>query len=338
MAVAYPLDLSGVAPSNLIVDELHSVNEAQFRDYFFIVPQLAPFYVDNFSLSIISGSNTLVLREDVDYSFALPYLAGTRSTGKQMYGAVTLNNLDMNGILKMTYQTVGGDQVADRLTVLSMLADKAYNPRTTVWDVLTNVPNAFPPTPHYQDYEDFKGQEAVVEKLAEVRDAILANSSLTSDKLTQFLNDFNQGQSAVYVKKSGDRMTGPLVLPADPVDSMEATTKQYVDDTTFNRAVMLQMLEQYTTLAIMQANLDTKLDLVGGIMQGPIKLPNDPVVDEDATRKSYVDNLIANQAVIINQLQGMLNTMQSTGVTKAYVDDRINELLTRINHVGLQRI
>ena len=337
MAVAYPLDLSGVAPSNLIVDELHSVNEAQFRDYFFIVPQLAPFYVDNFSLSIISGSNTLVLREDVDYSFALPYLAGTRSTGKQMYGAVTLNNLDMNGILKMTYQTVGGDQVADRLTVLSMLADKAYNPRTTVWDVLTNVPNAFPPTPHYQDYEDFKGQEAVVEKLAEVRDAILANSSLTSDKLTQFLNDFNQGQSAVYVKKSGDRMTGPLVLPADPVDSMEATTKQYVDDTTFNRAVMLQMLEQYTTLAIMQANLVTKLDLVGGIMQGPIKLPNDPVAAEDATRKSYVDNLIANQTVIINQLQGMLNTMQSTGVTKAYVDDRINELLTRINHVGLQR-
>lgn len=338
MAVAYPLDLSGVAPSNLIVDELHSVNEAQFRDYFFIVPQLAPFYVDNFSLSIISGSNTLVLREDVDYSFALPYLAGTRSTGKQMYGAVTLNNLDMNGILKMTYQTVGGDQVADRLTVLSMLADKAYNPRTTVWDVLTNVPNAFPPTPHYQDYEDFKGQEAVVEKLAEVRDAILANSSLTSDKLTQFLNDFNQGQSAVYAKKSGDRMTGPLVLPADPVDSMEAATKQYVDDTTFNRAVMLQMLEQYTTLAIMQANLDTKLDLVGGIMQGPIKLSNDPVVDEDATRKSYVDNLIANQTVIINQLQGMLNTMQSTGVTKAYVDDRINELLTRINHVGLQRV
>lgn len=338
MAVAYPLDLSGVAPSNLIVDELHSVNEAQFRDYFFIVPQLAPFYVDNFSLSIISGSNTLVLREDVDYSFALPYLAGTRSTGKQMYGAVTLNNLDMNGVLKMTYQTVGGDQVADRLTVLSMLADKAYNPRTTVWDVLTNVPNAFPPTPHYQDYEDFKGQEAVVEKLAEVRDAILANSSLTSYKLTQFLNDFNQGQSAVYVKKSGDRMTGPLVLPADPVDSMEASTKQYVDDTTFNRAVTLQMLEQYTTLAIMQANLVTKLDLVGGIMQGPIKLPNDPVAAEDATRKSYVDNLIANQTVIINQLQGMLNTMQSTGVTKAYVDDRINELLTRINHVGLQRV
>lgn len=338
MAVAYPLDLTGVASSNLIVDELHSVNEAQFRDYFFIVPQLAPFYVDNFSLSILSGSNTILLREDVDYSFALPYLAGTRSTGKQMYGAVTLNNLDMNGILKMTYQTVGGDQVADRLTVLSMLADKAYNPRTTVWDILTNVPNAFPPTPHYQDYEDFKGQEAVVEKLAEVRDAILANSSLTSEKLTQFLNDFNQGQSAVYVRKAGDRMTGPLVLPGDPTDSMDAATKQYVDDTTFNRAVMLQMLEQYATLAIMQANLDTKLNLVGGIMQGPIKLPSDPVADEDATRKSYVDNLISNQANTIAQLQGIINSMQSIAATKTYVDDRINELLTRINQMGLQRV
>lgn len=337
MAVTYPLDLTGVANSNLIVDELHSVNEAQFKDYFFIVPQLAPFYVDNFSLSIVKGNDVVPLIEDVDYSFALPYLAGTRSTGKQMYGAVTLNNLDMNGILKMTYQTVGGDQVADRLSVLSMLADKAYNPRTTVWDVLTNVPNAFPPTPHYQDYDDFKGQEAVVAKLTEVRDAILANSSLTSEKISQFLNEFNQGQSTVYVKKVGDRMTGPLVLSGNPTDPMEAATKNYVDDTTFNRTVMMQMLEQYATLAVMQANLNTKLDLVGGIMQGPIKLPNDPVALEDATRKSYVDNLIANQANTIAQLQGIISNMQSIGVTKSYVDDRINELLTRINQVGLQR-
>lgn len=337
MPVSYPLDLTGVAASNLVVDELHSVNEAQFRDYFFIVPQLAPFFVDNFSLSLVSGNTSILLKEDVDYSFAIPYVTGTRTTGKQMYGAVTLHNLDMNGILKMTYQTLGGDQVADRLSVLSMLADKAYNPRTTVWDVLTNVPNALPPTPHYQDYDDFKGQEAVVEKLSEVRDAILANSSLTSDKITAFLNEFNQGQSTAYVRKTGDTMTGPLVLPKDPTDPMEASTKQYVDDTTFNRSVMMQMLERYATLAVMQANLDTKLDLLGGIMQGPIRLPSDPVVPEDAVRKGYVDNLVNNQTVIIEQLHSIIRNLEVIAASKSYVDDKINELRTHINHSGLQR-
>lgn len=338
MSVSYPLDLSGISPNNLIRDELHSVGEAQFRDYYFIVPQLSPFYIDNFKISLISGNDTIDLVEDVDFSYALTYVTGTRHTGKQMYGAVTLHNLDINGILKVTYQTVGGDQVADRLTVLSMLADKAYNPRTTIWDVLTNVPGAFPPVPHYQDYEDFKGQEAVVEKLAEVRDAILQNSSLTSEKLTAFLNDFNQGQSNVYVKKEGDVVAGPLMLSMNPTEDFQAATKVYVDETTYNKETLTQLLSQYATIAVMQANLDTKLSILGGIMQGPIKLSNDPVAMEDAARKSYVDNLIANQAAIIQQLQGTISNLQSGGVTKDYVDDKVNELLTRINSVSMQRV
>lgn len=249
-AVSYPLDLSGVSPNNLVEIEVHSVNEAQFRDYFFIVPQLAPFYVDNFQLSLVSGNTTTILTEDVQYSFALPYVTGTRHTGKQMYGAVTLNNLDMNGILKVTYQTVGGDQVADRLVVLSLLADKAYNPRTTIWDVLTNAPAAFPPVPHYQDYDNFVGQEALVLKLAQIRDAILANSTLTSTKIQEFLDEFNRGESAQYIKKAGDTMAGPLRLLGTPSDPQDATSKAYVDSALLAQTAQLQTFnQQFSTIA-----------------------------------------------------------------------------------------
>ena len=34
-----------------------------------------------------------------------------------------------------------------------------------------------------------------------------------------------------YVLRSGDTMTGPLVLPGDPTQELEAATKQYVDST-----------------------------------------------------------------------------------------------------------
>ena len=33
-----------------------------------------------------------------------------------------------------------------------------------------------------------------------------------------------------YVKKTGDTMTGPLVLPGDPAENLQAATKQYVDN------------------------------------------------------------------------------------------------------------
>ena len=34
-----------------------------------------------------------------------------------------------------------------------------------------------------------------------------------------------------YVKRTGDIMTGPLVLPGDPTENLQAVTKQYVDTT-----------------------------------------------------------------------------------------------------------
>lgn len=262
MPISYATDLSGVNPANLINLELHSVNEGVFRDYFFIVPQFAPFYIDNFQMSLVSGGVTTILTEDVEYSFALPYVTGTRTTGKQMYGAVTLNNLDMNGILKVTYQTVGGPQVADRLVVLSLLADKAYNPRTTIWDVLTNAPAAFPPVPHYQDYDNFVGQEALVLKLAQIRDAILSNSSLTSVKIQEFLDEFNRGESTAYIKKTGDAISGPLRLGSAPTDPQDAVSKAYVDNALAAQNLVLQSFSTQVSNAATTEYIDGRINEV----------------------------------------------------------------------------
>lgn len=337
MPVSYALDITGVSSNNLVVDELHSVNESQFRDYYFLIPNLAPFYVDNFTLSLVGGGTDRLLTEDVDYSFTLPYVTGTRTTGKQMYGGVTLHNLSMNGLLKMSYQTIGGDQVVDKLTVMSYLADKAYNPRTTIWDNITNLPTAFPPVPHYQDYDDFKGQEDLVFKLGEIRDAILANSSLTSVKIQEFLDEFLSGTSAVYVRRVGDTMTGPLTLSGQPTAPNHAATKQFVEQTTISEATVSTILENYVTNTILQENMDEKLSLTGGRMTGPIKLANDPVVGEDAIRKAYLDGVVSGFTTTMNAMQVAINNINSVMATKSYVDDLIAQVMIKANTVGLQR-
>lgn len=187
--ITYPLDMTGLAASNLVVDELHTVNESQFRDYFFIVPLYAPFYTDNFSLSLISNSVETPLTPGVEFDFALPYVAGVRATGKLMYGAITLNNLTLDGILKMSYQTIGGDIMANRLLVLQTLAEKVYNPRITIWDIVTDRPDVFPPVPHYQDFDQFYSQEDLINAINQIPVWLAANRNEVP--IVQHLGDFD---------------------------------------------------------------------------------------------------------------------------------------------------
>lgn len=328
--VTYPLDMSGNNPANLIQNELHTVSESHFKDYFFIVPEFAPFYVDNFSLSISINGNITPLQEDVDYSFALQYVTGTRISGKAMYGAVTLHNLNLNGILLMNYQTIGGDQIADRLLVLTTLADKAYNPRTTIWDILTNVPNSLPPSPHYQDYDQFLGQEELVTKLGEIRDAIITNSSLTQQEIQSFFQLLNSGTLTSYVSKSGDTMNGPLTLAGNPLDPLHAATKQYVDGLLENNSQMTQLLSSYAQTSYVNQQLNLKVNKSGDTMVGPLTLNQAPVQPSHAATKQYVDGVNQNTQLQIDQLQTQITNISLDPVTKAYVDDKFNEIMAML--------
>ena len=338
MTVAYPLDLSGIAPASLVKKELHSTSESRFRDYNFIVPIHAPFYVDNFKATVTNGNVETPMVEDVDFSFALPYVTGTRTTGKQMYGAITIHNSNLNGIISIDYQTVGGDQTADRLTVLTLLADKAYNPRTTIFDILTNAPNAFPPVPHYQDYDQFYGQDKVVEALVAIRDAILANSSLTQEQIGSFLQTMNAGVLGNFVRKEGDTMSGPLTLSGVPMEPGHAANKAYVDSVSIDQTELLSALSNYHTANYVTAELNKKVNKAGDVMTGHLTLVADPSQPLHPTTKQYVDNIKNNLDLRINNLNSTLVTLSQEHVTPQYVDLKINELMAYIHSSLINRM
>ena len=331
MPATYPLDTSGVSPLNRVTNELHTVSEAQFRDYHFLVPNFAPFYVDNFGMSLVVNGVETPLVEDVDFSFALPYVTGTRVTGKQMYGSLTLHNLDANGILKITsYQTVGGDKVVDRNLVLTTLAEKAYNPRTTVFDLITNTPTSWPPTPHYQDYASFYGQEELTASLLQIAAAIASNASLTSAAIQQFLTEFNSGTSTSYIRKSGDNMVGPLLLAGMPTDPLQAVNKSYVDQLVSSNETLASILSQYVTTTVFTENVALLLAKSGGIMTGPLTIipPTEPA--------HAVDYETVTQAVgnLQSQITALAEASGSTGggfVTRDELNAVISEILALMN-------
>jgi hypothetical protein len=70
------------------------------------------------------------------------------------------------------------------------------------------------------------------------------------------------GSVSNYVKTTGDTMTGPLVLNADPAAPLGAATKQYAD---------------------------SKVNKAGDTMTGPLVLNADPAAPLGAATKKYVD-------------------------------------------------
>ena len=165
----YPFDPTGSALTNKIVDEQHTTTEANYRNYRFIVPNYAPFFTTNLVVklsSIVNGSlQTTTLVEGVDYYTALPYKAATISIGMPIYGAITLNNALAVGIISVTYQTLGDVWCVDPNYVYQWLAEKAYNPRLTLWDQVTNVQQIFPPINHSQNFNDFYSEFDLIQAI-----------------------------------------------------------------------------------------------------------------------------------------------------------------------------
>jgi hypothetical protein len=171
----YPLDLTGLAVTNLVPDEQHAVTDANFRDYHFVVPKFAPFFMDNLVIKHHLLDEVRILTEEVDYYPALQFIGAIREIGKPVYGAVTLNNTITAGIISITYQTIGGPWTADREYVLDRLAEKIYNPRLTIWDNVTDKTNQFPPIDHQQPYGDIYGQKELVEAIVAMGENIASS-------------------------------------------------------------------------------------------------------------------------------------------------------------------
>lgn len=190
-SIQYPIDTTGFAPTNLIVDEIHMLTEINSTTYRILIPEFAPLYLDNFELKHVDmDGNIATLVEDVDFHFCLPYIGGSRSIGKMIYGGITITNLLINGVLKLTYQTLGGEWTADKNYVMTRLAETVYNPRITVWDVVTNVQSLFPPINHDQSFDYVYGHQDLIASINDLA-VTIANGPNPNSGLIGHFRDFN---------------------------------------------------------------------------------------------------------------------------------------------------
>jgi hypothetical protein len=161
----------------------------------------------------------------------------------------------------------------------------------------------------------------------------LAGNATTANRLQvprKINNVFFNGTSDITVfddtkvAKTGDSMSGLLLLSGNPVAPLHATPKQYVDNRdnlklnltggTLTGFLTLNDAPQTAMHAATKDYVDgvaaTKLNLSGGALSGPLLLHADPVSTFGAATKRYVDNTV-DTSIAANNV-----------ILTAYIDSR----------------
>ena len=200
-------DYTGVNPAYLISSEQHVISKNQFRDFYFIVPQYSPFYAESVVIKYNDPTTQTIrnLVEGIDYYCTLPFVGATRAIGRPVYGAIGLNNLNVVGVISVTYQALGGQWSFDQNEILALLADMVYNPRTTTWEVITDLPNIFPPIPHEWNLQDLVGQTDIVNALNNIEAAIATQAQTAWTRhLSDYTNPHNVTKAQLGIPDIGN--------------------------------------------------------------------------------------------------------------------------------------
>lgn len=298
--VTYPFDTTGLASTNLIVDEVHTLTEINSNTYRIFIPVFAPFYLDNISLSHVDNLGvTTPLVENVDYTLCLPFIGGTRSIGKMMYGGITVNTELINGVVKITYQTLGGPWTADASVVLETLAQLIYNPRVTIWDLVTSKPEEFPPIYHDQSLDYVYGHQDLITSINTVADTIAAQPSSSTALINHMINDTNP--HSVTKAQVGLSNVANLPLASDLEVSELAEVDKYV---TLKQIVTTGILSLDSSVVTAHMANTSNPHGVTKTQVGLSNVVNYPVADNtEITAQTSVDKY-----VLLSQMLTLIDT------------------------------
>ncbi|WDS62259.1 virion structural protein [Pseudomonas phage D6] len=182
----YPEDLNGNNPLNLIPNEIQTLQVPGKDDYYFIIPQAAPFFVD--SLEVRNHQTGALYKENEDYLVGHWFVEAMDSIGRPIAGSIRFMKRTITGQVRLKYRTIGGNWGFSETQILAELNRKLLNPLVRSWGMIGELPYSFPVLEHDQSVDSLVGSAQILEALDRLADIIEASAAGASD---QHLKDFN---------------------------------------------------------------------------------------------------------------------------------------------------
>lgn len=184
----YPFDPTGTKADNRIEGEQQVLSPPAWRDYHFIIPKLAPFFREGFTLYHPASNRVLV--EGVDYLLTHRFYQASKAIMKPIYGSVLFFDKSLAGAVTLTYQTLGGNWTIDGVKINQILSQKQANPRITTWEQVAEVPEQFPVIDHEWDIQDMVGMSHVRDALEDIAET-LEDRGVDNSTLVSHINNTN---------------------------------------------------------------------------------------------------------------------------------------------------
>lgn len=168
----YAFDPHGTNDTNYIRGERHTITGKNNYDFNYLIPDCAPFFVNDFKMYVLTQQGSKqYFTEGVDYVFGFRFIQATTLAGKILYGSVSFINRQFVGDVWIDYRTVGGDWVLTTEKIVQVIADWEYNPITTTWEQIADLPYQFPPVQHTENIERMTTVSDLIDVVRELGNA-----------------------------------------------------------------------------------------------------------------------------------------------------------------------
>ena len=166
--VLYPLDPTGLSPTNLVVGEVINLTVNQIRG-------ATPLYGAFFTESAVVFDNTtgVQLVRGSQYQFVELLQEATQMYGKEICAVILILDHTVSSAIRVNLQMLGGHWQSNYAAVTQLYETVIQDNRPVDWLSLLNKPLQFNPALHQHLLQDVYGFEAVVYALERVRSAIV---------------------------------------------------------------------------------------------------------------------------------------------------------------------
>lgn len=239
-----PYDQEGILPTNLFVNEIHSVSPpADPLKASFIVPRAAPFFKTGLIVKSGPAPTDPVLVEGVDYMLTHKFIEASQYLVKAIYGSINFIDRNYTGTIYITYQSLGGAYTLDDYGIVENLTRSLYNLRTVTWAQITGLPVAFPPLEHPHDTADMTGMTDVVLAIQALITAVNANGVNLGSLASAFANHLTQLGS--HSKAQVGLENVPNWLPATQLDIDQQLPNRFVQP-----SMLAYAISRFNTIGI----------------------------------------------------------------------------------------
>ena len=345
LVIKYPLDLTGINPTNLVIGEPHTMPRRKVRA---IATNYGPFFTEG--LKVFDQVTGLRLRagtpeEGGQYVAAEMYAEATTRTGKEVCAIIVITDESVSDTVLIDYQVLGGEFSSTAAIIAQQVEALDLDERPVRWGDILGLPSAFPPAHHLHDIGDIFGFEYLVSAIERLRHAILMGDVASHDEIYRYIDNYFQlldGKIAVVQDDLADHKTDysnphgvtKTQVGLSNVQNYAIASKAEAEAGSVNNRYMtpLRTKEAIDILAIVPLNAHiSRMDNPHGTTKAQVGLgnvENFPMATEAEARagvaaSNYMSALRVGQAITTLALTPLnahiARTDNPHGVTKAQI-------------------